>query len=277
MKTIVLFGGGDAGGLLITEGGVRPIPPFDLTIRQNLKAVAAIVSSASAASDTPSGQKLGKLATNICNVAVGLVEEVLGPLDPERAIIFQDSDGGFTCGSVGKPPIPFPWPPLQMPSLQDFIASGAAEEDMVSVIQKARSEGISFTNVFEHPTAVAKKMGLKLSKKAAADLSMLAPSKINKIRDETDRNIVKFFHAVVDDGRYLDTWLTRPYEVSKEINFDLDEKTLERLVTRGGLSSLRGGAVSLGPMIVIIIVVIVVDRVKPPRDIVVDRSGRKKI
>ena len=58
-------------------------------------------------------EKLSRSLVTIANLAVGRVEGVVGALDGDAALVFQDDDdGGFTCGSTGKPPVPFPWPAL---------------------------------------------------------------------------------------------------------------------------------------------------------------------
>lgn len=277
MKTVILFGGGDGGGLILTENGVRPIPPFDPAIRHNLKSAAAMVNAASATENVNIQRKMAKLATSICNLAVEQVEEVLGPLDADRSLIFQDDEGGFTCGSTGKPPIPLPWPPMSFQSLQEFVAAGVVETEMIDLVKQAHNNNIALAEIFEDPVNIAKKLGLKLSKKSVNDLQMLAPSRLASIKDATDREIVRFFHKVAEDGRYLDTWLNRPYEVSRELKIKLSEDALERLVTRGGLMLQRGAKVAIGPLIVIIIVVIIVDRCKPPRSHIIDRSGIEKI
>ena len=71
MKTVVLFDKGNVGGLLLTENGVRSIPPFDSVVRQSLKSAAAMVISSFDAAGTASGPKLAKLSVTLCNMAIG--------------------------------------------------------------------------------------------------------------------------------------------------------------------------------------------------------------
>lgn len=285
MKIVILFGGGDSGGLIITENGVRPIPPFDPAIRLNMKSAAAMVNAVTAAPGESTRRKMSKLATSLCNLAVEQVEEVVGPLDADRSLIFQDDDGGFTCGSTGKPPIPLPWPPGSIPSVQDLIAAGGIEPELVEFVLQAKDRKVKLIDVFEKPIDVAKKLGVKLSEKNAKDIHMLAPSRLAGIKDKNDREIIGFFHKVAEDGRYLDTWFTRPYEVSHALNVKLSEAALERLVTRGAAASVgRRGDVSMGPAIVVGVGILLViaacwgfcDRRRIEEN-VRDRSGIAKI
>ena len=70
MKAVILFGGGDGGGLIITDKGVKPIPPFDPAIRSNLKSAAAMVTSVTKTRDARNKEKASKLALSLCNLAV---------------------------------------------------------------------------------------------------------------------------------------------------------------------------------------------------------------
>lgn len=281
MKMVILFGGGDGGGLIITEHGVRPIPPFDPAIRASLKSAAAMVNAVAAIKSDKTRSKMAKMATSLSNLAVEQVEAVVGPLDAERSLIFQDSDGGFTCGSIGKPPIPLPWPPRSMPSVQDFIGAGVIDTDILELIHVVKDKKIALTGLFEKPAEVAKKLRLSLSEKSAKDLNLLAPSKLAGIKDETDREIVKFFHKVLEDGRYMDTWYSHPYDVAQSLKFKLSDATLERLIT-GGATSFDERASAGGAAIVVGVAIVAVIAVKwaftsEPSQIIRDRSGIEKI
>jgi len=285
MRMVILFGGGDAGGLIITEHGVRPIPPFDPGVRLSLRSASAMINSL--AVDTrgeASATKKAKLAASLANLAVEQVEEVVGPLSGETALVYQDDDGGFYCGSTGKPPIPVPWPPSVVPSLPELLADGLIERDLVELLQGAKNAGVRYTEVFEHPAEVAKRIGVTVSGKTASDLHLLAPSNVANIKEETDREVLTFFHKVADDGRYLRDWISRPAEVSKDLDIKLSEKALERIVTGGALSAFGGRlgpnafadigvcvAVVTGADVVIIAVVALSSR--EIGDIVQDKSG----
>lgn len=286
MKTVILFGGGDAGGLLITEHGVRPIPPFDPGVLLNLKAAGAMVNAVAAARDDTAARKFSKLATSLCNLAVQLVEEVVGPLDADRALIFQDEDGGFTCGSSGKPPIPLPWPPRRLPSVPDLLAAGAIEPDLVEILRRARERKIKLTAVFEKPAELAKRLGVTVSEKTVRDLHAMAPSQLSKVQDASDREIIGFFHKVAQDGRYLDTWVARPYEVARALKVSISDAALERLLSGGAAAAFSQHGLMMPVEIKVGIVWVVVciavgiafgSKSRIIEDIVQDHSGIEKL
>jgi hypothetical protein len=256
MQTVILIGGGDAGGIILTEHGVRTIPPFDPAILRSLKSAAHMVQALTEARTDGIRGKLAKQATTLCNLAVEQIEQVLGPLNADRSVIFQDDSGGFTCGSTGKPPIALPWPPKEMPSVQDLITAGTIQADLVELVQKAQASKVAITDVFEKPMDVAKKLGVSLSEKSAKDLNVLAPSKLADIKDETDKEIVRFLHAAIKDGRYLQTWFGRPYEVSQSLKFGLSDNALERLVTRGAAGPYGGGPSGIVPIVIIVEIIV---------------------
>lgn len=283
VKTLILFKGGSDGGLIITDTGVRSVPPFDHKLRLMLQSAANMVKAVAVARDQSEAKKLTKVATSLCNLAVEQLEEVVGPLDPNQALIFQDQDGGFTCGSTGKPPIPLDWPPRSFPSKSDLISSGLVDPDLLDIIQRARNENVVLLDLFEKPREIAKRLGIKLSQKSAKDLMVLAPSKLDQIQDKTDREVVGFFHKVVNDGRYLHVWHERPYEVSQVLKSSLSEESLARILSGGAATALlsrRGeptpqviAIVAVGIFVVIVAVIVSQNRIE---DVVVDRSGIEK-
>lgn len=288
MKTVVIFEGGNSGSLLITDNGVRPIPPFEADIRLMLKSASAMVNSLSASSNPTIRGKKAKLALSLSNLAITEVENVVGALEGEQCLIYQDEDGGFTCGSTGKPPLPITWPPTVLPSLPSLISSGVIEKDLIELLQGAKAAKVPYTKVFEKPVDMAKKFGVSISDKTAKDLKILAPSNLSKIKEPTDREIIKFFHKVIDDGRFDDDWLKRPAEVAKELKVRLSEPALERIITGGAAAEfgLRGGinafadvgvcvaVVTAGDVIIIAVVAIASGSIE---DIIRDRSGIEKI
>lgn len=250
VRIVVLFGGGDAGGFIITENGIRPIPPFDPAIRLNLRATNAMVRAITAARADDVRARISKSATSLCMLAVEQVEEAIGPLQGETSLLYQDEDGAFTCGSTGKPPIPIPWPPQSRPSVQDYLSAGVVERDLVTLVRAARAKNIPLTKVFEVPQDVAEELGLPLSQKSAGDLRALAPDHQVAIKDPVDREVVAFFYKVAEDGRHLDNWFARPYEVAKDLNFKLSEAAAELILT-GSRITAGGGLVELSDAAVI--------------------------
>jgi hypothetical protein len=278
MRRVVLFNGGDAGGLIITDGGVRPIPPFAPYIRLSLKAAAAMVRAVREVRDQSTARTTAPLALNLCNLAVSLVEEVVGPLDADSSLVFQDDDGGFTCGSTGKPPIPLPWPPKPIPSVSEVVASGIVDLDLVEFLRRVKDHKAAFIDAFEKPMSVAKSLGVPLSEKSAKDLQVLAPSRLADIADPVDREIVGFFHGVAKDGRYLETWTSRPYEVSQSLRIKLTDAAVDRIVAGGAQITFvgpDGGRVGLTGTDIVVIVIIIT--FFPSAAMVNDRSGLAKI
>jgi hypothetical protein len=287
MQMVILFGGGDGGGLIITDKGVRTIPPFDPEVLLTLKATAALVTASHTGAPGKARRKLSKLAGNLAMAAIEQVEDVVGPLSGENALIFQDDDGGFTCGSTGKPPIPLPWPPAQMPSIGDMVSQGVVEADLVGFVRAVRDSKIKLPEALENPAAAAKQLGVTLSDKSAKDLRLIAPSRMAAIKDPTEREIIGFFNKVAADGRFLENWFRRPYEVSQELKVELSDAALDRLVTNAAASAFGryaeddGGtaiAVGIGWAVVCIVVGIILGEQERPIDVIIqDMSGLAKI
>ena len=298
VKTVILSDGGIAGGLMVTASGVRSILPFNPVVRLSLKSAAAMVNAVASAPSGNPRRKMARLATSLCNLAVEQVEEVVGPLGADRSLIYQDDDGGFSCGSTGKPPVPVIWPPRSMPSVSEVLDAGVIELDLVELVQKAHNAKIPLTDLYENPEEIAKKLDVTISEKSAKYLRLLAPSKLDDIKNPVDREIVEFFHKVTDDGRFVDTWFTQPYEVSQKLKCRLSDVAIERLVG-GELAAAmvkRPSDVDPGTVVVVIFVavgaiaviaagiiilgiVLALSGANPVKleDVVKDRSGRTKI
>jgi hypothetical protein len=287
MKTVILFGGGDGGGLIMTNTGVRPIPPFDPGVLRTLKSASEMVKSVSASNGDRARGKKAKLATSLCNLAVEQLEEVVGPLDSERSLVFQDDDGGFYCGSTGKPPTLLPWPPRSMPSVSDLLATGVIESDLIELVQQAHARKVTLTNVLETPAEVAKELGVSLSERTANDLHILAPSRLTAIENHIEREVVGLFHRVVEDGRYLETWYSHPYEVSEALDVKISDEALEWIVTGGAIQEgprkkVPDIVIALAVIVAIVVIGIVIATAIPAHaqsveEIVKDRSCKAKI
>ena len=284
MSTVVLFGGGDGGGLIFGANGVRPIPPFDPAIMLTLQATARVVSAAKRIKEEGARKKLAKEANVLSNLSVELIEAVVGPLDANRAIVFQDDDGGFTCGSTGKPPIPFPWPPSKLPSAGELIAAGIIEGDVVDLVRRANAQGIHFLEIFEKPVDVASKLGMKLSERSAHSLSLISPARVSQIKDPIEREVIGLFLKVAEDGRFLDTWFNYPHETAGKLGVSLSDSAIEKILAGGGIvgnpaaddgSSAIAAGIAWG--IVCIVVGIVLGETSPINEVVIDASGIQKI
>ncbi|QFP75534.1 hypothetical protein [Deinococcus sp. AJ005] len=110
MQHVILFGGGDGGGLIITADGVRRIPPWTPEIRHMLEGVNALsrlkMEGASA------------LAEKLLSSAEKAVEQLTGTLEKGTTVTYlgrgvgqhADFDDGFVCGTPWRRPIPIPGP-----------------------------------------------------------------------------------------------------------------------------------------------------------------------
>jgi hypothetical protein len=276
MAQVILFGGGDGGGLIIGPNGVRPIPPFDPSIRLQLRGLSALVGSLKGLPEKPQ-REMSKLANKVSNLVVEQVEGVVGRLEGDNSLIYQDDDGGFTCGSTGKPPIPFPWPPVQTASLGDLIRGGLIERDLVDFLGETSAKGIKIREVLENPAETARTVGRELSERAVKDLQQLAPSRLKEISDPVNREVAQFFHKIADDGRFLSTWTTRPAQVAKELRIDLSDKAFDRIIAGGSIASPFDAAIHPGIAVTVAIVVMLYVRDEDLiRSLVKDRSGVAK-
>jgi hypothetical protein len=100
--TVILFGGGDAGGIRITDHGIERIPPFDPEIVRQFKAVNALVRVRS----TELGRQVEELAARMTDHLVANVQKTAGA-GTGSSIVFMDVEDGFVCGN-GLRPVPFP-------------------------------------------------------------------------------------------------------------------------------------------------------------------------
>jgi hypothetical protein len=119
---VILFGGGDGGGIIITANGIRRIPPYDPPILHALKGARHLAQAASRKGAVAGD--LGGVATRVAAGALEQVQKSAGSFDRAGEIVFLDEDGGFVCGSVGKPPIPIPFP-------KSFTLEGSLAEHAV--------------------------------------------------------------------------------------------------------------------------------------------------
>jgi hypothetical protein len=109
---LVLFGGGDGGGISIDANGVHRIPPWTPDVLAELKAVSALVNVATI-HDVNVTKEAVALADRLSTKIIPQIMKTAGAGQlGENSIAFVDEDGGFVCGSTGKHPIPIPPKPL---------------------------------------------------------------------------------------------------------------------------------------------------------------------
>lgn len=107
MARVILFGGGDGGGLIIGPDGIKPIPPWDPDIARGLRSIAALTQN----QETGAHAKLfGRAAEELSMELIPRLVGEVGELQGDSAVVFAGFDGDFVCGSTGKRPLPIPRP-----------------------------------------------------------------------------------------------------------------------------------------------------------------------
>jgi hypothetical protein len=105
---MILFGGGDGGGIVIDANGIHRIPPYDPGILLQLKAVSALV-GVNALHDAGLTRDANAIAERLTTTVIPQLTKTAGATNlGDNSIAFIDDDGGFVCGSTGKRPIPIP-------------------------------------------------------------------------------------------------------------------------------------------------------------------------
>lgn len=274
MARVILFGGGDGGGLIIGPNGIRPIPPFDPGLLKQIKAVSYLTQALQTGSSS-AGRDVAALTTKLANVVIGEIEGVVGTLDKDGALVYQDDDGGFTCGSTGKPPIPFPWPPHRSFGIDDLVSGGIVEKELFDVLSGGK---IDVKALLTDPKSAASKAGVKLSSRSIDQLAQISPSQVKKIQDPQAREVAGFFHKVVEDGRFLETWALRPHEVSNALGIKLSDAAIDRIVAGSSVFRPSGGGEVMNPVAVAVAVGVVIMLVTRDANAIpiLDRSGLQK-
>lgn len=118
---VVLFGGGDGGGFYIgPDGKIHRIPPWTPDSMAHLKAANSLLQAARLSEDI-SAKEISTMAQKLISKAVQTTLKGVVITDA-TPIAFMDVDGGFVCGSTGKPrftfPVPSPRPHLGNPGLE---------------------------------------------------------------------------------------------------------------------------------------------------------------
>jgi hypothetical protein len=190
---------------------------------------------------------MGTLSNKLSNLIFAEVEGMVGPLEGEHSLIYLTEQGGFHCGSTGKPAVVISWPAHRAPSIQNLIAAGVLEPELIVFLETATKQKMDILEVLENPFDAAGKLGIRLSERSGNDLHRLAPSQLLKIEDPVTREVVEFFYAVVKDGRFLNTWPIRPYAVAAELKVTLSELAIDRII-----SYPSGGEADAFPWIVVV-------------------------
>ena len=105
---MILFGGGDGGGIIIDAKGIHRIPPYDPGILLQLKAASALV-GVNALHNAKLSQDATTIAEQLTTAVIPQLTKTAGATTlGDNSVAFIDDDGGFVCGSTGKKPIPIP-------------------------------------------------------------------------------------------------------------------------------------------------------------------------
>jgi hypothetical protein len=124
---MILFGGGDGGGIYIgADGKIHRIPPWTPDFMLELKAVNALTAASQRLGNAGLAKEMFSLAERVSTTVVPeIAKSVHGGVSANESVAFIDADDGFTCGTTGKHPIPFPIPHgVFTPGVDPRVASG---------------------------------------------------------------------------------------------------------------------------------------------------------
>jgi hypothetical protein len=275
---LILFERGEVGGLFIGSHGVRAIPRLAGPVLAHLHAVSDLLRASRGQSDQAS-QDMGRLITQIANLAVERVEAAIGPLDANDSLVYLTDEDGFVCGSTGAPPRPIGWPPLGGDSFPELVDGGLIAPDIMELLRRAPAQGVEIVAILEDPVAAADAVDVKLSTAAAATLKLLAPSQVANLPNPVDRELVGFLHEVMKDKRFLQTWSTEPVAVSKAIGVKLSDAAVDTILGSGAIVGRVGDVANLSieqGIVVGVVAILVLGEQDPRVQNVIDRSQREK-
>ena len=121
MAYVVLFGGGDAGGVILTEHGIKPIPPWNPLGLGQLRALSALVAARAAVGPRRAGKTLDGVIDTLGRAVMEAANEDFGSLG-NGGILFADEAEGVYCGTGGPVHVPIRRPAAE-PSTR-FRATG---------------------------------------------------------------------------------------------------------------------------------------------------------
>jgi hypothetical protein len=259
MTTVLLYGGGDGGGLIIAPRGVTRIPPFDPAILRQLEATSRFVHAAHGVRNKRQQKELIQIATKASNLVVEQLESVVGPLDGDAKVIFDDDDGGFVCGSTGKLPIPIP-KPRTIPAIAEAVfGHEIIKNEVIDFGQAIHSRGLKLKDALNDPEGTARLLNANLSAETIQALKSMSPAGLSAVGDPVDKEILEYFHKVLDDGRYVRSWALRPDDVSAAVGAKLSKSAIDRIVvaTQGHMLDDPIGTIAISPVVVGIVVVVI--------------------
>ncbi len=109
---LILFGGGDGGGIYVDANGrIHRIPPWTPDVLAQLKAVNEVLRASRYAAAKPMAGEMHAFAEKLTTMLVPHIVRQSGvDMGGGGSVVFLDEGDGFTCGSTGQRPFPFPMP-----------------------------------------------------------------------------------------------------------------------------------------------------------------------
>lgn len=277
MAKVILFGGGDGGGIRLTANGVEPIPPFDPALRLQLRALNGLARATRFMPEKDSARLLGSVVTKLSGTVLNQLEALVGEIDADNGLIYQDEGGGFSCGSTGKPPIPFPFPVDPRKAVADLLARGVLNAPTLNFLQQAADHKLDVFTVARDPQAAAKKIGVSLATEVERDLLAFNLDKV-KVENPVDREVIDFYQKAVRDGRFIAEWFVSPAAVAERLKLKVSQPALERILTTRDFGLLQPGGTVMSPYAVAVAIAIVIVVSRNEFDLPVnDRSGILKL
>lgn len=274
---VILFGGGDGGGIRITSSGTEPIPPFDPALRLQLQALNALARAGQLMPEKECTRLLGGVTTKLMGAVLTQVEVLVGEIDGDNGLVYQDEDGGFTCGSTGKPPIPFPWPVDPRKTVEDVVSRGIIDAPTINFLEQAAKHKLDVFSVARDPRKAAEKIGVSLTPEVEQSLLTLGLDKV-KVEDRLDKEVIKFYKKVVHDGRFINEWIVNPAVVAKRLKVKVSRPALDRIIATRDFGQMQPGGSVMSPYAVAVVIAIVIVVWSNEMDLpVIDRSGIRKL
>jgi hypothetical protein len=105
MAYVLLFGGGDGGGVILTEHGIKPIPPWTPFNLNQLRGLSALVSAKAALGARKPAKDLDDLIGTLNRAVMSAANADFGSLG-NGGILFAGDEDGVYCGSTGPVHVP---------------------------------------------------------------------------------------------------------------------------------------------------------------------------
>jgi hypothetical protein len=221
MVAIIIFYSDDRGPLMILPDRVRRLPNFPKSISQQLKSIYELLHS-SIGSAGASYTSITQIQQRLSNEVIGIIEDLIGPLDKAGGLIYEGDEYGFVCGADGRPAELLVNsekvnPNTLFKEIEDY------DHSIFELIRNIPAEKGELVKLFDNPKSVAEKLNITLTDEAEKKLLSLGSKQLGAISEPRKRKFLQYYHSVIKDGKYLDTWLSKPVEVANALNIELDD------------------------------------------------------